>query len=221
MKYYTYNGNTTKHLPDPLHLAEGGYVSPMTEERFVAFGGVITEDEEPTHMDELEAAMQSFREICYAIGQFIHDPSFKGGINEIEKLYTSPYALENQQMAMMLAMRWQGADRQCNHFASKEDVGLDSPKWWYICWDLPIPDEVAVPEGAHEVEVGPDPVTENANNESTEESDENSDNSQEINVVSDENSAEPSENEQETEDENPIESELDDENDTGDEEPVE
>lgn len=217
MKYYTYNGNTTKHLPDPLHLAEGGYVSPMTEERFVAFGGVITEDEEPTHTEELEAAMQSFREICYAIGQFIHDPDFKGGINEIEKLYTSPYALENQQMAMMLAMRWQGADRQCNHFASKEDVGLDSPKWWYVCWDLPIPDEVSVPEDAHEVEVGPDPVTENANNESNEEGGENSDNSQETNVASDENSAEPSENEQEIEPENQVENQLDDENYTSEE----
>lgn len=158
MKYYTYNGKTTKHLPDPLKLEEGGYVSPMTEERFVAFGGVITEDEEPTHMEELEAAMQSFREICYAIATFIHDPDFKGGINEIEKLYTSEYAQANQQMAMMLAMRWQGADRQCNHFASKDDVGLDSPKWWYICWDLPIPDEVSNPSNAHEVTVEPDPV---------------------------------------------------------------
>ena len=198
MKYYTYNGSTTKHLPDPLHLADGGYISPMTEERFVAFGGVISEDEEPTHMEELEAAMQSFREICYAIGQFIHDPDFKGGINEIEKLYTSEYAQANQQMAMMLAMRWQGADRQCNHFASKEDVGLDSPKWWYVCWDLPIPDEVTAPADAHEVEVGPDPVTERAQEEA---------NSQEANEVDSENSAEPSENEPSDELEEPVESE--------------
>lgn len=206
MKYYTYNGKTTKHLPDPLHLAEGGYVSPMTEERFVAFGGVITEDEEPTHMEELEAAMQSFREICYAIGVFIHDPSFKGGINEIEKLYTSEYAQADRETAMMLAMRWQGADRQCNHFADKDDVQLYSPKWWYICWDLPIPDEVSVPEGAHEVEVGPDLVTENAQNEEV--------NSQEINEVSSENSAEPSENEQAGE----LETQVEDSSDESDEE---
>ena len=168
MKYFTYNGKTTKHLPDPLPLIEGGYVSPMTEERFIALGGTITEDEEPTHMEELEAAMQSFREICYMIGVFIHDPTFKGGINEIEKLYTSEYALADKETAMMLAMRWQGADRQCNHFADKDDVKLYSPKWWYICWGLPVPDEevITLPDQG----TGEEQVDTNSEQEASEES---------------------------------------------------
>lgn len=47
MKTYTFDGKTYDKLPDPLKTA-GGDVSPMTEERFVALGGTITDDGQPT-----------------------------------------------------------------------------------------------------------------------------------------------------------------------------
>ena len=47
MKIYTFEGKTYDELPDPLKTA-GGDVSPMTEERFVALGGTIEDDGEPT-----------------------------------------------------------------------------------------------------------------------------------------------------------------------------
>ena len=43
MKHYTIDGKTTDKLPDPC---KG--VSPMTEERFLALGGTIEDDGEPT-----------------------------------------------------------------------------------------------------------------------------------------------------------------------------
>lgn len=43
MKHFTIDGKTYDKLPDPC---EG--VSPMTEERFVALGGVIEDDGEPS-----------------------------------------------------------------------------------------------------------------------------------------------------------------------------
>lgn len=43
MKTFTIDGKTYDKLPDPCHG-----VSPMTEERFVALGGTITDDGQPT-----------------------------------------------------------------------------------------------------------------------------------------------------------------------------
>ena len=48
MKYYTIDGKTTGYLPDPC---KG--VSPMTEERFIALGGTITDDGEPTPQERV------------------------------------------------------------------------------------------------------------------------------------------------------------------------
>ena len=43
MKHFTIDGKTYTKLPDPCNG-----VSPMTEERFVALGGTIEDDGEPT-----------------------------------------------------------------------------------------------------------------------------------------------------------------------------
>ena len=47
MKSYTIFGKTYNKLPDPLKTA-GGDVSPMSKELFVALGGTIDDDGEPT-----------------------------------------------------------------------------------------------------------------------------------------------------------------------------
>ena len=51
MKHYTIDGKTTDYLPDPC---KG--VSPMTEARFVALGGTITDDGEPTPKERVCSA---------------------------------------------------------------------------------------------------------------------------------------------------------------------
>ena len=43
MKHYTINGRTTDYLPDPCMGC-----SPMNDEKFVALGGTITDDGEPS-----------------------------------------------------------------------------------------------------------------------------------------------------------------------------
>lgn len=47
MKTYHFENRTYTSLPDPLKTA-GGEISPMTEERFVALGGKIEDDGQPT-----------------------------------------------------------------------------------------------------------------------------------------------------------------------------
>ena len=48
MKHYTIENITTDYLPDPCNG-----VSPMTEGRFVALGGTITDDGEPTPQERV------------------------------------------------------------------------------------------------------------------------------------------------------------------------
>lgn len=209
MKYYTYNGKTTKQLPDPLRLIEGGYVSPMTEERFVAFGGVITEDEEPTPMEEFEAALVMFRSVCGEIAQFLGVDQFLGGFGDIAAFETSEIAAANPVMALMLSSKWNAADKLCTYLGSK--VGYGQPKWFYYCWGIPEPEELEVPEGAQEVEVGPDPVTEAANAQAEQEAAEEAENEDETNVSAEPLSSENPENEVETEDNEPAEEESSEE----------
>lgn len=51
MKHYTIDGKTTDYLPDPCKGS-----SPMTEARFVAFGGTITDDGEPSPKERVCAS---------------------------------------------------------------------------------------------------------------------------------------------------------------------
>lgn len=133
MKHFTFNGGTTDKLPGKLTLP-GETISPITEETFLAYGGSIEEDGEPTHTELLDAACDGFVAVCNDIGEFIGDPDFQGGIDEIDKLYQSEAAQQNPEQALILAARWEGADKQCNHWASKSDVNLASPAWWWYCW---------------------------------------------------------------------------------------
>lgn len=134
MKIYSYEGESWTKLPDPFRLPSGGMISPMTDNSFIALGGTIEDDGEPTHWDLLNAACDNFVAVCNDIGTFIGDPNFTGGIDEIDKLYQSEAAQQDLNQALLLAARWEGADKQCNHWASKEDVGLASPAWWWYCW---------------------------------------------------------------------------------------
>lgn len=137
MKHYTINGETTDTLPGIITLADGSQLSPVTEASFVANGGIITEDGEPTHWDLLDAACDKFVVCCNKIGQFIGNPDFQGGIDEIDELRAFAATLTDPvqiMQALWLVAEWEGCDKECNHWASKSDVGLDSPAWWWYCW---------------------------------------------------------------------------------------
>lgn len=137
MKIYTWNDETYTSIPNPLILADGSSISPVSESVFIANGGLVEEDGEPTHLELLEAAGDKFIACCNKIGQFIGDSSFTGGIDEIQKLHDFAATLTDPtqiMQALMLVAEWEGCDKECNHWASKEDVGLASPAWWWWVW---------------------------------------------------------------------------------------
>lgn len=131
---YIWKDQTYNKIPNPLHLDDGSTISPVSEETFLANGGEIEDDGQPTHWEEFEAACDNFVAVCNAIGQFIGDPSFQGGITEMQALANSEAAQQNPVQALMLAEQWNGANLACNHWANKEDVNLPSPAWWWYCW---------------------------------------------------------------------------------------
>ena len=59
MKQYIFGGRTTDTLPGLLRLADGSTVSPITEDSFVANGGVITDDGVPSPKEAVVASLNS------------------------------------------------------------------------------------------------------------------------------------------------------------------
>jgi len=135
-KLYTINGETLEKLPGILRLANGNQISPVDETTFLLNGGTIEETDEPSHMEELDAACDVFISVVLEIADKIGDSSFYGGINEQDKLLNSKYAKDHPTDALILAERWNGANLACNHFANKPDLKDDmaSPLWFYYAW---------------------------------------------------------------------------------------
>ena len=59
MKQFVFNGKTTDTLPGLLRLADGSTVSPVTEDSFVAYGGIITDDGAPSPKEAVVASLNS------------------------------------------------------------------------------------------------------------------------------------------------------------------
>ena len=57
MKHYIFGNQRFEKLPGLLRLADGSTVSPVTEETFAAYGGVITDDGEPTPKEAVIASL--------------------------------------------------------------------------------------------------------------------------------------------------------------------
>lgn len=133
MKIYTWQGEDYTKLPDPL-MTEVGQISPVSEALFLELGGTISDDGEPTHWEELDAACDVFIAVVLEIADKIGDPTFMGGINEQEKLLNSEYAQSHTTEALILSERWNGANLACNHFANKPDVNMQSPAWYWYAW---------------------------------------------------------------------------------------
>ena len=135
-KIYTIYGETYDKLPNPLNLPDGSQLSPVSEAKFIDLGGIIEDDGEPTHQEELDAACDTFIEIVLEIAEKIGDSSFYGGINEQDKLLNSQYAKDHPTEALILSQRWNGANLACNFFADKPDLyaQFHSPNWFYYAW---------------------------------------------------------------------------------------
>lgn len=135
-KIYTWNGETYNKIPDPLHLADGSSISPVSEEKFIELGGVVDEDGEPTHYEELCDACDKFIANVLDIQEFIGSTDFFGGINEMGMLDDSQAAQDDPMTALKLAQRWSATDRRCNFFADKPDLikEFHSPNWFYFAW---------------------------------------------------------------------------------------
>lgn len=59
MKHYIFSNQSFETLPGLLRLADGSTVSPVTEETFTAYGGVIEDDGEMSPKEAVVASMNS------------------------------------------------------------------------------------------------------------------------------------------------------------------
>lgn len=133
MKQYIFRGETYAGIPDPLHTPEGS-ISPVSEATFLANGGLIEDNGAPTPEEEFAAAAAKFRALCDEIGEFIGEPSFTGGFEEVVSFNNSRAAQNAPMTAYALALRWMELNELCKYKGSK--IGLGQPAWFYRCWEL-------------------------------------------------------------------------------------
>ncbi|MBQ7732218.1 MAG: hypothetical protein IJT68_10315 [Lentisphaeria bacterium] len=133
MKQYVFEEKSYDKLPDPLKTSEGA-ISPMTEQRFMDLGGLVVNDDQPTPEEEFAASAAKFRTLCDDIGQFIGDPSFTGGFDEVVTFNNSHAAQADPMTAYALALRWMELNEECKYKGAK--IGLGQPEWFYRCWEL-------------------------------------------------------------------------------------
>jgi hypothetical protein len=133
VKIYTWNGATSTTLPGKLTLPGGDTISPVREDTFLAYGGIIEEDGEPTPEEEFEKACAYFRGVCSEISEFIGEPDFRGGFDEIPEFEASPKVAREPLEALMLSAKLNWANEQCVMRGAK--IGLGQPDWWYKCWE--------------------------------------------------------------------------------------
>lgn len=136
MKIYTIYGESYNEIPNPLTLPDGSQLSPVSEAKFIEFGGTVEDDGKPTHMEELDDACDKFIENVLAIQEFIGSTDFFGGIDEMDKLDNSQAAKDDPMTALTLAQRWSATNTRCNFFADKPDLikAFHSPNWFYYAW---------------------------------------------------------------------------------------
>lgn len=133
MKYYNWHGQIFKNNPpNPLYTDDGRSISPVDDETFVNEGGIITEDEKPTPVQEAHAAWKQFRKAVYDTQKFLHDPTYMGGFDEDYKIENSEYTAADPTTALMLTTRLQNANAKCVYRSGL--IGLGQPEWYFEAW---------------------------------------------------------------------------------------
>lgn len=100
---------------------------------------VTPRETDPTEFNE---SCEQFRTLCHTIGQIIGDDSFKGGFDEISKLFafiskldlTSTQDLIIYAQTTQLVFSWIALNESCKYLGSK--LGYNQPAWWYQCWSM-------------------------------------------------------------------------------------
>lgn len=94
-----------------------------------------------TDTTELLLAFNSyFKPTCEQIGMLIGVDNFKGGFDEIPKLYefilkldtTTTEGLQKLLTAHTLAIKWEASDSYCKHESNK--LRWKPAEWWKFCW---------------------------------------------------------------------------------------
>jgi hypothetical protein len=133
MKQYIYRGEIHDRIPDPLHTPRGS-ISPVGEATFLANGGRIEDNGEPTPEEEFAGAAAKFRALCGDIGSFIGSPLFTGGFEEVAGFSSSQAAQNDPMTAYALALRWMELNEECKYKGAK--IGLGQPAWFRRAWEL-------------------------------------------------------------------------------------
>ena len=118
------------------------------------------------HVQEFEAACQTFRQVCEQIREATGLSDFKGGFEEMVTFQQSE--VYNTIPGLQLAIAWSAANELCKYTGSK--LGYGQPTWWKECWKEPVQepiDDVVVIEEPEPEEDQPtvDPDTLNARDE--------------------------------------------------------
>ena len=100
---------------------------------------ITPRETDPTEFNE---SCEQFRTLCHTIGQVISDESFKGGFDEIPKLFafiskldlTSTEDLIIYAQTTQLVFSWIALNESCKYLGSK--LGYGQPEWWYQCWSM-------------------------------------------------------------------------------------
>lgn len=100
---------------------------------------VTPRESDPTEFNE---SCEQFRTLCHTIGRIIGDDSFKGGFDEIPKLFafisnldlTSTQDLIIYAQTTQLVFSWIALNESCKYLGSK--LGYNQPAWWYQCWSM-------------------------------------------------------------------------------------
>lgn len=132
-KYTDPNGKTYITLPQIWNNA-----SPITEQYVLSHGWSVEEITIPDPVsyvpDEtaFKAACTQFKQICKQIQTFFEfDTEFKGGFEEMNKVYNSDKYRTTQGLALIQA--WSGCNELCIYQGKK--LNYKQPEWWYKCWE--------------------------------------------------------------------------------------
>ena len=136
MKYYTYNGVTTTELPKILRTPDG-MISPISEQTFTDYGGVITEDEETLTPEQREFrdsdCCVQFRALVAEVQGKTGVDDFYGAYEDIPRLRQTEYAQQHPDEMSYYTSLFAALDGWCNKDAKK--YGLGQPAWFYVCWN--------------------------------------------------------------------------------------
>ena len=94
MKHYIFGNQSFEDLPGMLRLADGSTVSPVTEATFAAYGGIITDDGEPTPKEAVVTSLNTLLQELAAHVDGITIAEFKAAASAMHSGELVAYARE-------------------------------------------------------------------------------------------------------------------------------